>query len=996
MQASPRGWIIAAAAAFIADLLTPLGYAVPMLYMLPILLTGLLPGRQITVLVVGASLLLGWIGVSLSPGAMTMEALTNRILDTALLFAIAWLLIVHKESAGKIAEAQRARDESEKRLWLAMSAEHFGTFDWNIPTQKVVWSAETERIWGLPVDGFEGTYEHWRRLMHPNDVAEAERVIRCSLDNPDIPYAFDHRVIRPNGTIGWIHAKVTTVRDATGRPIRMVGVNADITERKEAEEVLQRNENRFRTMAEAVPSFLFETDAAGWNIWTSDGWCRFTGQTHEQVAGHGWAEALHPDDRVADLDRWLHCMKTGTLFESKQRLRRVDGTYAWVIARALPVRDDHGNVTRWVGSVTDVDAIVRAEDALRESEKRFRSFFENAAVGAAQINSTGRFMHVNDRFCQITGYSRDELIGQMGPLDLDHPDEIEADRERIADFFREGQPYLFYEKRYVHKDGHTIWVRVTVAPIRDEQGIVKATAAIIEDITERKQAEVSRRNSEERYRSLFENMTEMFQVLEPIFDDQGRCSDFRYVRVNRATEVLVRKKREDMEGKTAQELFGFVEDYWLEMFGRVWKTGEPARMMNYSKSVDRYYDVYAWKNDDRTVAIVFSDITAYKRTEEALQQLNLTLEQQVATRTEALRESEERLRLAYQAARIGTFDWNLQTGAYTWTPELEALYGLKHGEFGRTQCAWKRLLHPDDQAEAVRLMEQAVTTGEPTQGEWRVLWPDGSLHWLVGRWQVFKDEVGMPLRMIGVNFDVTERKQAEDIVCRQWAKLEDLTSRLIQAQDNERQRIARDLHDDITQRLAALTIDLRGLPLPGGALNESASGALEQLHERAKQLTTDVQRLAHQLHPSILEHVGLEAAVRDHVEEFTARTGLATRVVVRRLLPTIPLEQATCLYRVLQESLQNVSKHANATDVLVRLLKTPQGVGLCVHDDGRGFEHQQETTQLKGLGLTSMAERVGILKGRFRIWTKPGDGTEVHASVPLEQREAAPDRGAEP
>lgn len=159
---------------------------------------------------------------------------------------------------------------------------------------------------------------------------------------------------------------------------------------------------------------------------------------------------------------------------------------------------------------------------------------------------------------------------------------------------------------------------------------------------------------------------------------------------------------------------------------------------------------------------------------------------------------------------------------------------------------------------------------------------------------------------------------------------------------------------------------------------------LDQLHDRAKQLTTDVQRLSHQLHPSALDHLGLEESVREHVEEFAARTGLATEVVVRHLPPAIPVTQATCLYRVLQESLRNVRKHANATSVLIRLLTTARGVGLCVHDDGRGFEDAPETARRNGLGLTSMAERVGMLKGTFRVKTKPGDGTEVHAWVPLE------------
>ena len=132
-----------------------------------------------------------------------------------------------------------------------------------------------------------------------------------------------------------------------------------------------------------------------------------------------------------------------------------------------------------------------------------------------------------------------------------------------------------------------------------------------------------------------------------------------------------------------------------------------------------------------------------------------------------LSKSEERIRLAQEVARIGTFEWDFQTGIDTWTTELEAMYGLQPGYFPKTHTAWKNLIHPDDRAEAVRRVEQAIETGKPTEAEWRVVWPDGSVHWLAGRWQAFKDDSGKLLRMIGINIDITERKQTEEKLSRQ-------------------------------------------------------------------------------------------------------------------------------------------------------------------------------------------------------------------------------------
>ena len=356
--------------------------------------------------------------------------------------------------------------------------------------------------------------------------------------------------------------------------------------------------------------------------------------------------------------------------------------------------------------------------------------------------------------------------------------------------------------------------------------------------------------------------------------------------------------------------------------------------------------------------------------------------QQIAAIQQARDESEERLRLFinHAPAALAMFDRDMRYLALSqrWMTD----YGISGDMVGRSHYdvfpevpeRWKEVHQRGLAGDIVRVEEDRFV--RPTGAE---QW----LHWEVRPWRVKDGQVG---GIVIFTEDITQRKRDEEELRRQRARLEDLASKLLLAQETERRRLARDLHDDITQRIAAVAIDLQSI---GPVTPGSESSLVAHVHrsgKMAEQIATDLQHLAHQLHPALLEHAGLEAAIQEHAEEFEGRTGLRVQVVVRNLPPALSLVQATCLYRVLQESLQNVRKHAHATHVLVRLLGTRQGVELCVHDDGRGFDLVQEVAQGRmGLGLISLQERVEALHGTFDIRAEHGNGTEVHVWLPLDQ-----------
>jgi PAS domain S-box-containing protein len=296
------------------------------------------------------------------------------------------------------------------------------------------------------------------------------------------------------------------------------------------------------------------------------------------------------------------------------------------------------------------------------------------------------------------------------------------------------------------------------------------------------------------------------------------------------------------------------------------------------------------------------------------------------------------------------------------------------------------LIGANGYAQVQPFLDQALK-GESVSFEYELKMSGKGTHCFSAHYVPDQNDQGQVIGLFALSADITALKLNEALLREREAQLRELGAKLVRVQEEERRRISRDLHDDVMQRMGALTLRLYGLVSSAASPDGELPAQLKACGASAEQLTTDLQRMAQQLHPSILEFGGLEVAVRDHVHEFGTRTGLSAELLTRNLPKDIPLDHATCLYRVLQEGLQNVQKHAAATTVLVRLLGTGRGVGLSIHDDGQGIENSDGPARRKGLGLTSMAERVGILNGTFCLRTKPGEGTAIHAWVPLKADE---------
>ena len=346
---------------------------------------------------------------------------------------------------------------------------------------------------------------------------------------------------------------------------------------------------------------------------------------------------------------------------------------------------------------------------------------------------------------------------------------------------------------------------------------------------------------------------------------------------------------------------------------------------------------------------------------------------------EALRASQARLTSGAELAGLAFYEVDFGAGTMYSDDRLRDLCGVPPDRVAGLGVLefWMEHLHPDDRPRVMELRRQ-LHGGDVEQFslEYRYLHPEQGELWIQHLAGVTtRDASGQATRAHGVFRDVTESKRAEE-------ELRDLSRRLITAQEEERALLARELHDDVSQRLAVLAIDVGRAEL--AAADGEQAEAMQAVREGLVSLSEDVHSLAYQLHPSVLEELGLVEALRAECGRRT-RMGTLDVTVDFGPLPSPPVtEVALCLFRVAQEALSNVARHAGACCATVTLRQIGDGLVLAVSDDGAGFEPGHSGKGMH-LGLASMRERVRLVRGTLDIESAPGQGTKVIAWVPVEE-----------
>jgi PAS domain S-box-containing protein len=342
---------------------------------------------------------------------------------------------------------------------------------------------------------------------------------------------------------------------------------------------------------------------------------------------------------------------------------------------------------------------------------------------------------------------------------------------------------------------------------------------------------------------------------------------------------------------------------------------------------------------------------------------------------EQVRESEEQLRLAIRSGRMYAFEWDATTDVIVRSGECLSIFNWMDDPTHDTGQQFIARVHPDDR-DAYAAPETGFTDQNPVyQCSFRVVRPDGNLIWLEANGRVFFDDQGRRQRIVGMVADVTERKHAQEA-------LSGVSRRLIEAQENERTRIARELHDDLSQRMALLQIGLEQLARDASGLSSKTRQELRNLTRVSAEVSSSIYNLSHQLHPYKLDTLGLVASLRSLSNEFAHQHNLGVQFVNRDIRGPIPRNVSLCLFRIAQEALRNVVKHSNATEARIELSSHDDQIELCISDSGAGF--LVEAAKLEtGLGFISMRERLRLVGGRLWVKSKPSHGTRIRVRVPL-------------
>ncbi len=851
-------------------------------------------------------------------------------------------------------KVQEALARANDQLYLALDAAKAACWHMDLKKGVTTWSGGLQNIFGIPEEVFSVQAGGFLRYLSPEDQRRVMAAIEDAQKNRE-PYAGEFRVVRPDGTILWVAARGKFDYFPDGETSSMTGLAIDVTERKQIEESLKKSEEKFAKAFRESPVSMSLTRIRDHSYLEVNGtFERTTGWTREEVVGRSplelgiWVEPSQRTDAVTRL------LSEGSIHDFDISFRRKDGQLRTGVG-SLELLEVNGEPCA-LSVILDVTEAKQAEQARLLSEMRFSQFFQTLPEYCYLVSPTGEIQEANSAACAALGYTREELIGK--PLSFIYAPECQHRMAELFEKWRTTGTLRNEELVILSKAGKAHTVLVNAGAVKDSSGKIIHSASIQVDITDYREVRQKLEESERRLESIVASAMDAIIAID---------SKQRVVVFNAAAEAMFGCRAEEAllatidrfipaRFRTAHvehiERFGAtgITNRGMGALGTLWGLRADAEEFPIEASISQ-----TGSADNKLYTVIIRDVTQRRRAEQAV------------------RESEERFRLLANTAPVMIWtsgpDKLCTFVNQTWLDFTGRTFEQEMGN------GWTEGVHPDDLERCLNTYTQALHQRSSFRIEYRIRQRDGEYRWI--------DDLGVPrlnpdgsfAGYIGSCLDVTERKQAEEVTA-------SMSRRLIEAHEEERTRVARELHDDINQRVAflAVSLDVAKHDLPSDVTETKRR--ITEIKEQLIDLGSDIQAMSHRLHSSKLEYLGLAAAAAAFCRDTSARYDVQIDFEGEEIPRELASETSLCLFRVLQETVQNALKHSGSKNLEVSLRSTSDTIVLTVQDWGLGFD-VEEALKGQGLGITSMRERLKLVNGELFIQSANQKGTSVRAIIPL-------------
>ncbi len=656
--------------------------------------------------------------------------------------------------------AEEALRESEELLRLSVRGAGAAPWRWDIQSDILFGSRESCELYGRDWNCIQPpSSSDWLECLHADDRARAAKSISDVLEKRSSEYRAEYRILRPSGEVRWLDALANVDYAEDGSPLRMFGINLDVTERKQAEEALRESEERLLFCLKSAHAGAWQVDIPAKQLIWSPECCEVHGRDPKLGSPDydGWLQCIHPDDRVRVEQENLKAL-IGRIPEFKLEYRVVlpTGETRWLEGLGKVDYAEDGSPLRASGINIDITAHKRAEEALRESEERLRFSLKGAGAAAWQCDIPGRRIIWSEDCCELNG--RDPKLGSPGYgewLDCVHP----SDRPKVETLsfhaLSKGEPEFKLEYRVPLPSGEMRWVEALGKVDYGADGAPLRISGISLDVTGRKQAEEALRKAEVLQRQKRHELETILAAIPAavLIAKDAACTEMTgnaaaYKLLQRPPGTNLSKSPPAGEGPSNFDIYAngrlLPFDEWAIRNAVATKravTGDEIEIRFVEGGgkflLGNALPLLDGDGEVRGAVAAFTDITRLKRTEMAL------------------RESEERLQFALHAAKSGTWEVDLETGKIT---ASDRPLFLPEGVALKVKNAFTNV-YPADRGRLLDALRRTLETGEFVGAEWRVTLPDGSVRWVESRGQPRpvsgKDVIS------GLVLDITERKRAE-------------------------------------------------------------------------------------------------------------------------------------------------------------------------------------------------------------------------------------------